>query len=130
MSYSGLPGRQSLISFIWGLTQEAEVRDWGHETGKEEKPILRCVLELLLWVRGTKFCRIYGKVHSMVRIVHRQEQAPGVFTHHSCSPVAGGGHIGEDSKAQMFGSSVCRVLSSTRECELALCPLVWWKACD
>lgn len=48
MCYSGFPEKQSLIPFIWELVQEAGVRDWGHETGKGEKPIQEHVIELLL----------------------------------------------------------------------------------
>lgn len=58
-----VPPKQSQIPFIWDLIQEAGVRDQGHETGKEEKPIQGCVTELLLWVPGAKFCWISWEVH-------------------------------------------------------------------
>lgn len=44
------------VSFIIYLVQKLGGRNWGHEAEKEEKPIQGCVIELLLWVPGAKFC--------------------------------------------------------------------------
>ena len=119
MSCFGFPEGQSLISFIWEQTQEAQVRGWGHETGKEEKPMPEYVIELLLWACRAKFrWDLLEGTRSVVRIVHLDDKAPRVYTPCSGYPGAGRSHIGEDPKAQMSGSSVCGVLSGLHEYEV------------